>query len=94
MVQLTMQMSHTQQQLDEKRRQHADVQFQIQNLTLQEQQPMAAATATAYTNPPPYPGTSNGSVPLPDFSTLSLEEADWFHEGIPRYVCMYMACIW
>lgn len=82
MMQLTMQMSRTQQQLDERKRQHATLQFQIQDLTLQEQQP----TAAAYTNPPPYLGPSNGSAPLPDFSTLSLEEADWFHEGIPRCV--------
>lgn len=76
-VQLTVQMSRSQQQLEEKKRQHSILQFEMQDLTLQDQ-------SHHYPAPPSYPGNGQNDI-LPDFSSMSLEDADWFHEGIPRY---------
>lgn len=95
-----MQMSQLQRKLEENQRQHSALQFQIQDASLQEQShqlypslqdPFSTA---AYTDPPPppYPGTERNGVPLPDFSSLSLEDANWFHEGIPRYGCVRCMC--
>lgn len=85
-MQLTVQMSKAQQQLEEKRRLHSNLQFQIQGLALQEQ---SHALSYSPQPPPSYyqqlaPPTYPGSNVLPDFSSLSLEDAEWFHEGIPR----------
>lgn len=96
MVQLTMEMSNSQAKLDEKKRQHHALQFQMQDLALQDQshlQPVAPPPwpgttptgAAALMPPPPYPGTEHSNDPLPDLRNLSLDDADWFHEGIPRY---------
>ena len=84
-LELTMQTSSLQARLEEKGRQHQALQFQLQEMALQDQQPMASGggMSTALLAPPLYPGLP-ANDPLPDFSNLSLEDADWFHEGIPR----------
>ena len=85
MVQLTMQISNLQAKLEDKKRQHHTLQFQMQDLAVQDHNHLAAPGASALMPPPSYPGTAhNGGDPLPDFRALSLEDADWFHEGIPR----------
>jgi hypothetical protein len=79
-------MSSLQSKLDEKKRQHQSLQFQMQDLAVQDHNHLnhlAAPAASALMPPPPYPGNGGGN-PLPDFRNLSLEDADWFHEGIPR----------
>lgn len=76
-VQLTVQMSTHQQQIDEK---------QQQLLVLQQQlQPVSMATGSTQL-PPPYSAVSPqfDDNPLPDFASISLEDAEWFQEGIPR----------
>ena len=79
-MQLTVQMSTHQQQLDEKQRQLLVLQQQLQNVSM----------ATGSTQlPPPYSALAPVSPqfnvnPLPDFASISLEDAEWFQEGIPR----------
>ncbi len=88
MIQLTAQTSQLQARLEEKQRQRVTLQYQVQDLALQDHTHLQPA-ASALLPPPPYPGAEHADDPLPDFRNLSLEDADWFHEGIPRYRCSY-----
>ena len=85
-MQLTVQTSRLQAQLDEKQRQLSSVQFQIQDRTLQEQAFLQPPSIPGYSASPVVSPRTSRSDLLPDFQSLSLEDADWFHEGIPRYV--------
>ena len=102
-VQLTSQLSHVQQQLDDKNRRHHTVLSQLQSQALHNHsnpQPSTQAALPSFPDqsflqpeaPPSYPGGVGGynSNPLPDFSNMSLEDAEWFHEGIPRYLWLEM----
>ena len=82
-TQLTKQTSLLQQQLEEKRRQLSMTQFQIQDQTLQDPNFLYPAGVVSYSTSPVV-SPRRISDTLPDFSNLSLEDAEWFQEGIPR----------
>ncbi len=78
-----------QQELDERNRSLSALRFQIQELSLHDHNHLQPTShAAGYPGPPApaSPDTRSGrhGDPLPDFSSISLEDADWFHEGIPR----------
>ena len=80
-LQLTGQLSIQQLKLDEKN--------QRLSLVMQRLQEMASSESR-HIQPPAYPGTPSGfsgrgaDDPLPDFDSISLEDAEWFQAGLPR----------
>lgn len=74
-VELTVQLSSYQQQLEDKSRRLAAVQQRLQpSLNL----PLPSDTAQ---------GSNRSSADsLPDIDSLSLEDAEWFQAGLPRFV--------
>ena len=84
-IQLTEQLSLQQLKLDEKRQRLSLVHERLQEL---------AASDPGSVRPPAYPGTPSGFSGgrnsttsddlLPDFDSLSLEDAEWFQAGLPR----------
>ena len=83
-IQLTEQLSIQQLKLDEKRQRLSLVHERLQQFVM--------SSPGGGLQPPGYPGTPSGfsgsgnrvSDPLPDFESLSLEDADWFQAGLPR----------
>ena len=84
-VQLTEQLSMQQLKLDEKRQRLSLVHERLQQL--------AVSNPSGGLQPPAYPGTPSGFSGnrlsasddlLPDFESLSLEDAEWFQAGLPR----------
>lgn len=79
-LQLTGQLSIQQLKLDEKRQRLSVVHERLQS--------MAVSDRHQGHQPPAYPGTGfsgrGNDDPLPDFDSLSLEDAEWFQAGIPR----------
>ena len=81
-VQLTEQLSILQLKLDEKRQRLSLVHERLQQFIM--------SNPGGGLQPSAYPGTPSGfsgnrlSDPLPDFESLSLEDAEWFQAGLPR----------
>ena len=91
-AQLTTQLSSNQNKLDEKRRRLHEIQ-QLIDASLAS----SSTGGSSHLQPPvgvmPYAGTPVGFSGsgarrnndfLPDFAALSLEDVDWFQEGLPR----------
>lgn len=85
-VQLTEQLSMQQLKLDEKRQRLSVVHERLQ-------QQLAVSSPSGGVQSPAYPGTPSGFSGnrlsgsddiLPDFESLSLEDAEWFQAGLPR----------
>ena len=85
-VQLTEQLSIQQHKLDEKRQRLSLVHERLQQLAV-------SSPSGGSVQPPAYPGTPSGFSGnrlsasddlLPDFESLSLEDAEWFQAGLPR----------
>ena len=85
-VQLTEQLSIQQHKLDEKRQRLSLIHERLQQMAV-------SSPSGGGVQPPAYPGTPSGfSVNrlsasddlLPDFESLSLEDAEWFQAGLPR----------
>ena len=80
-LQLTGQLSIKQLKLDEKKQRLSLVMQRLQEL---------AGCDSRHVQPPAYPETLAGfsgmgaDDPLPDFESLSLEDAEWFQAGLPR----------
>ena len=90
-LELTGQLSIQQLKLDEKRQRLSFVHARLQEMVMSDSRHM---------QPPAYPGTPSGfsgrvaDDPLPDFDSLSLEDAEWFQAGLPRLVCHISDHIW
>ncbi len=71
-VELTVQLSSYQQELEDKSRKLATVQHKSQS--------------SLSPPPPSYTGTGSSASRMPDIDSLSLEDAQWFQAGLPRFV--------
>ena len=92
-LQLTVQMSTVQQQIEDKSRRLAVVQQEIHATggpqAVGGPQAMGGQVSPGFVrsgsmSPPSY----EGLYPNLDVASISLEDAEWFQEGLPRCVCV------